>query len=429
MPRPDLIIVARGGGSLEDLWGFNEEIVVRAVAEGTIPLISAVGHETDTTLIDFVADRRAPTPTAAAEMAVPVRLELVAALAGLEHRRRNALARGLAQRRQRLRDLARGLPRPEALLAERAQRLDGLGVRLPLALIAFTRHLHLALSRGAAGRFGPQLLAVGVEKRRQRLIRAELGLRPEVLGRGIERLRERLEARAGRLARIGGRRVVELGARLGALGRTLETLGPHRVLERGFAIVRDAAGEVLTRAAAARAAAALEVEFADGRVRARPERAGPAAAAGAGAGAGDAALRLQLPTFGPGQDRGVSSRRLSTRTKPVPAPPSTSSAAKPPGRSSKRQHWVSLGSCVAEADAARLGPPDALGAGAVGVLPEAAAAGEVLLGAEGGALVGEVQHVALGQRLEGVRGHRLAGRGGRGEEEGEDGGARGHAAL
>ena len=210
MPRPDLIIVARGGGSLEDLWGFNEEIVVRAVAEGTIPLISAVGHETDTTLIDFVADRRAPTPTAAAEMAVPVRLELVAALAGLEHRRRNALARGLAQRRQRLRDLARGLPRPEALLAERAQRLDGLGVRLPLALIAFTRHLHLALSRGAAGRFGPQLLAVGVEKRRQRLIRAELGLRPEVLGRSFERLRERLEARAGRLARIGGRRVVEL---------------------------------------------------------------------------------------------------------------------------------------------------------------------------------------------------------------------------
>jgi exodeoxyribonuclease VII large subunit len=272
VPRPDLIIVARGGGSLEDLWGFNEEAVVRAVAEGTIPLISAVGHETDTTLIDFVADRRAPTPTAAAEMAVPVRLDLVTALGGLEHRRRNALARGLAQRRQRLRDLSRGLPRPEALLSERTQRLDGLAVRLPLALVAFTRHLHLALSRGAAGRFGPQLLAMGVEKRRQRLLRAGLGLRPEVPERRIERLRERLEARGARLAQAGGRRAAELRAGLDALARTLETLGPHRVLERGFAIVRDGRGEVLTRAAAAREAAALELEFADGRIRAQPER-------------------------------------------------------------------------------------------------------------------------------------------------------------
>jgi exodeoxyribonuclease VII large subunit len=233
-----------------------------------------VGHETDTTLIDFVADRRAPTPTAAAEMAVPVRLELVASLAGLEHRRRNALARGLAQRRQRLRDLSRGLPRPEAMLAERAQRLDGLAVRLPLALIAFTRHLHLALSRGAAGRFGPHMLVTAVEKRRERLLRAGLGLRPEALRRGIERLRERLEALAVRLAQAGGRRVEERRAGLDALARTLETLGPHRVLERGFAIVRDGSGAVVTRAVAARAATVLEVELADGRMRARPERAG-----------------------------------------------------------------------------------------------------------------------------------------------------------
>ena len=174
VPRPDVIIVARGGGSIEDLWGFNEEIVVRAVAESRIPLISAVGHETDTTLIDLAADRRAPTPTAAAEMAVPVRLELLAAMARLEERRRGALARGLGQRGQRLRDLARGLPRPDALLAERAQRLDGLGMRLPRALIGFVRDRRLRLGQGAAGRLGPGLLAVGVEKRRQRLIRAEL---------------------------------------------------------------------------------------------------------------------------------------------------------------------------------------------------------------------------------------------------------------
>ena len=128
VPRPDVLIVARGGGSIEDLWGFNEEIVVRAAAESRIPLISAVGHETDTTLIDHAADRRAPTPTAAAEMAVPVRLELLAGLARLEERRRGALARGIGQRGQRLRDLARGLPRPEAILAERAQRVDGLGL-------------------------------------------------------------------------------------------------------------------------------------------------------------------------------------------------------------------------------------------------------------------------------------------------------------
>ena len=132
MPRPDVLIVARGGGSIEDLWAFNEEVVVRAAADCTIPLISAVGHETDTTLIDHVADRRAPTPTAAAEMAVPVRRDLVLQTGDLGGRLGHAVARRLDQLGQRVDGLARGLPRPEMLLGLAAQRLDDLGERLRL---------------------------------------------------------------------------------------------------------------------------------------------------------------------------------------------------------------------------------------------------------------------------------------------------------
>ncbi|TVQ54909.1 MAG: exodeoxyribonuclease VII large subunit, partial [Rhodobacteraceae bacterium] len=136
IPRPDVLIVARGGGSVEDLWGFNEEQVVRAVAASAIPVISAVGHETDTTLIDFAADRRAPTPTAAAEMAAPVRRDLLAALAGLEERRLRALSRGLRLGRERLEATGRLLPAPDALLAGPRQRLDRAAERLPRALAA-----------------------------------------------------------------------------------------------------------------------------------------------------------------------------------------------------------------------------------------------------------------------------------------------------
>src|SRR5437868_5074200 len=121
--KPDLLIVARGGGSLEDLWSFNEEIVVRAAADSMIPLISAVGHETDSTLIDFVSDRRAPTPTAAAEMAVPVRLDLLSKIDSLARRQFSCWGRGLEARRTELRAAARALPGADDLLALPRQKL------------------------------------------------------------------------------------------------------------------------------------------------------------------------------------------------------------------------------------------------------------------------------------------------------------------
>ena len=243
LPRPDLLIVARGGGSVEDLWGFNEEVVVRAAAASRIPLISAVGHETDTTLIDHAADRRAPTPTAAAELAVPVRADLIAHLASLDERRIRSLA-GLVQvRRQRLRDLARALPKPAEIISQQAQRLDFLASRLPAALLAATAAQKLKLSRAASG------------------------LRPRILGLGISQKRIDLK-RLGEGFSIAARRDLEQRrSKLAALERLRITLGYTQTLARGFAVVRDTDGLVLTHAEPARKAASLEIEFQDGKVQ------------------------------------------------------------------------------------------------------------------------------------------------------------------
>ena len=244
VPRPDLIIVARGGGSLEDLMSFNEEIVVRAAAGSAIPLISAVGHETDTTLIDFASDLRAPTPTAAAEMAVPVRLDLVADLGGKAARLAGGLARLFSERRLQLSGLARGLPDPQDLLGAAAQRLDDRSERLRLAILA---------------RFGAA---------RQRLDLAASGLRPAALAADVARARERfgdVERRVGAaMARI-------LDTMRAATDNFAGRLATHSerheaMLRRGYVMVLDNTGHVVAEAAKIRPNTALELEFYDGKV-------------------------------------------------------------------------------------------------------------------------------------------------------------------
>ncbi|KAA0912111.1 exodeoxyribonuclease VII large subunit [Aquicoccus porphyridii] len=287
IPRPDLIIVARGGGSIEDLWGFNEEIVARAAAASDIPLISAVGHETDTTLIDFVSDKRAPTPTAAAELAVPVRLDLLSWVDGQGARMSHAAGQGIAARGQRLRDLARALPRPQTLTEGAAQRLDRAGERLPAALITGVQRRQVRLSE-VSGALRPATLRRQIAQERRHLDgiapRLPAGLlqtvraRAEALGRRTDRLSpgpilrdiaakgDRLTAISRRLAQAGGPRIEEAKRRLAALDRLRETLGYKATLERGYAVVRGEAG-VLTTRSAAETAGALEIEFQDGRLK------------------------------------------------------------------------------------------------------------------------------------------------------------------
>ena len=264
VPCPDVLIVARGGGSLEDLWAFNEEIVVRAAAASDIPLISAVGHETDVTLIDLAADRRAPTPTAAAEMAVPVRADLLERTQTLEHRLSASLRRSIAERRARIDGLARGLPAARDRLATAGQRLDDWSERL-----ARGARGRLAAERQAVDRLRPlrprQLLAL----KRQQLVHASQNLSAERLAARLGQARRTTDVLSERLGRAARAAVSERAGRVETAARLLEGYSYRGVLARGFAVVRDQRERPLTSVAEVKSGAALSLEFHDGRAAAR----------------------------------------------------------------------------------------------------------------------------------------------------------------
>jgi len=272
VPRPDLLIVARGGGSIEDLMAFNAEIVVRAAAASAIPLISAVGHETDTTLIDFVSDRRAPTPTAAAEMAVPVRIELLAGVASLGGRLAQAMAREVAAAGDRLARADRLVADATALVESAAQRLDDRAGRLAQAPRAQLADLARLVAQVSARLVHPREYlrerAHAVATLAQRLDA------PVALRRA--RAEETLAALAHRLAAAGPRMAADAGQRLVALARLLESFSYARVLERGFVLAVDSAGHPVTAAAETHPGQALSLRFHDGEAQVEVEGGGKA---------------------------------------------------------------------------------------------------------------------------------------------------------
>ncbi len=285
VPRPDVLIVARGGGSLEDLWCFNEEGVARAAAASKIPVISAVGHETDTTLIDFVADRRAPTPTAAAEMASPVHRELRSELLNKERRLIDANGRIIENAHSALRAAVRGLGRPEDVLGSNTQKLDRASDRLLSGIRARLQKVEQGFAHANA-RFGPSVLSSGFQERENRLSRATVSMRTashRTLERRLDRLgglrlnratletqlssqSNRLQITRERFANVARQDVKRNQVKLDGLAKLLSSLSHRSVLARGFALVHDDAGALVRSVKTLKNGQPGAVEFADGKV-------------------------------------------------------------------------------------------------------------------------------------------------------------------
>ncbi|XAZ23743.1 exodeoxyribonuclease VII large subunit [Sinorhizobium sp. B11] len=303
IPRPDVLIVARGGGSLEDLWSFNDEIVVRAAADSRIPLISAVGHETDWTLIDYAADIRAPTPTGAAEMAVPVKAELEAQVAGLTARLQGCMSRQMDQRRQSVRALMRALPSLDQLLALPRRRFDEAAAGLGRGLELNTINKRRGFER-VASHLRPDVLSNRITERRQllneRMARAErvverridnLKARVERFGVVLSSVPTRLTTQTGRardrLANFSrhadsaiGHQLARARAALAAQDRVLQSLSYKNVLKRGYAVIRDEENRPVSQASALSDGMGIAIEFADGRVGAMTTEGGAAPSGG-----------------------------------------------------------------------------------------------------------------------------------------------------
>jgi exodeoxyribonuclease VII large subunit len=279
VPRPDILIVARGGGSVEDLWAFNDETLARTVAASDIPLISAVGHETDTTLIDFVSDRRAPTPTAAAEIATPVLGELRALVSDYDRRLNRSGARLIEDRRTRLVGAARGLPRPADLLALAQQRFDIAAGRLDAALGRNTA-VHAQDLLKVTARLSPEALG------RQRQVKADrlgdLTRRLDLAARRApDRVAEhaRLPALWSRLNAAGERRLRRDEDRLTNLEKLRQSLNPRRPLDLGFALVRKADHSIVRSAANLGPGDWVSLQFGDGERNAVVDDSAPPAVA------------------------------------------------------------------------------------------------------------------------------------------------------
>ena len=239
---PDLIIVARGGGSIEDLWGFNEEIVVRATFSSKIPIISAVGHETDTTLIDFASDVRAPTPTAAAEIAVPVKQELVVALSSLENRQKKSIFLMLKNKTQRVADLSKGLPKGEDLFLSQRQKIDFIADKLPKSLIVLNQNLKL----------------------RMFAISAKLNIK--VIEQNVEYKKHEVRSLDNQIRRSISELLNQLRFQLNAVERLRQNLGYRETLKRGYVVLRDMNGPVVSSVNIGKTVGPISAEFYDGKV-------------------------------------------------------------------------------------------------------------------------------------------------------------------